>query len=90
MHSMKENTLNKGYYIFTNKTYISTYPRFCYRFRGPGPEGKGDFRSGPSIVKEQDLKDFDKIINKSGGWDESQMDMDYSQKMVFRCLSKKF
>ena len=57
---------------------------FLDRFRGPGPEGKGDFRSGPSIVKEQDLKEFDKIMNMSGGWDESQVEMDYTQKIVFR------
>jgi len=74
-------------------------PPFSYpeqRFRGPhpGPPVTDGRRSGDerdsgykmSIIKDQDLKQFDELLQNDphdGDWAGAQVDIDYSEKLVF-------
>ena len=66
------------------------------RFRGPpppqrhpmGPGGPQDERSDSvlkkaTIIKDKDLKEFDNIISKDGGWAQADGEIDYNEKLVF-------
>ena len=49
--------------------------------RHEGPEG--EMHDRPSVIKDRDLQDFDRLEISEGGWARSSLDVDYSERLVF-------
>lgn len=65
---------------------------FKCRFRGvvppshQGPPGRNDDPEAPerpSVVKDRDLEDFDRLAINDGGWARTCVEIDYSERLVF-------
>ena len=52
---------------------------------GPGGQDeRGDsVLKKATIIKDKDLKEFDNLINKDGGWAQADGEIDYNEKLVF-------
>ena len=54
--------------------------------RRPEDGERTDQYKRPAIIKDQDLKEFDDLLNNDasdGGWAGAQGEIDYSEKLVF-------